>query len=161
LGQFSSLTDYKNNIIYKLITNENLLKALVINSKDFLNYNLPNDFIPSSLIYSQIFPYQYTINIQDNPLNYITMSFGNYKYINNSFKSGLLNIYIFSHSSLIETEYGLRYDYMLDQIDSMFNKKKDVGDFSLELYSGGDFKINDDYFGCVISYKFIDFSNRL
>ena len=157
MGQFAQLTEYKNNILYKLITNENLLKALVINSEDFLNHNLPNDFNTASLIHSQIFPYQYSIDIQDTPLSYITMSFGNYKYINNSFKSGLLNIYIFSHTSLIKTDYGLRYDYILDQIDSMFNKKKDVGSFNLELNTGGDFKVNDDYFGCVISYKFIDF----
>jgi len=156
MGQFAQLTNYKNNIIYKLISNENLLKALVINPEDFLNHNLPSGFNPASLIHSQIFPYQYAIDIQDTPLSYITMSFGNYKYINNSFKSGLLNIYIFSHTSLIKTDYGLRYDYILDQIDSMFNKKK-VGSFNLELNTGGDFKVNDDYFGCVVSYKFIDF----
>jgi len=157
LGNFTRLTEYKNNILYKLITNTDLVKALVINTESFLNDNLPNNFDPTTLIYSQIFPYQYTINIEDLPKSYITMSFGNYKYINNSFKSGVFTLFVFSHKSLMKTNNGLRTDFIFDQIDTMYNKKKDVGDFSLELYSGGDFKVNDDYFGCVISYKFIDF----
>ena len=162
IGQFAKIVEYKNNIIFKLITNENLLKALVINEENYLEQNLPENFQPTSLIYSQIFPYQYTIDIEELPKTYITMSFGNYKYINNCFKNGILTFFIFSHKTLIsKSNYGLRTDYILDQVDSMFNKKKDVGDFSLELYGGGDIKVNDDYFGSMISYRFIDFSNRL
>ena len=57
MGNFTRLTEYKNNILYKLITNTDLVKALVINTESFLNDNLPNNFDPTTLIYSQIFPY--------------------------------------------------------------------------------------------------------
>lgn len=156
MGQFEKLSEYKNNILYKLITNENLVKALVCNDEDFLNYDL-SGFNPTTLIYNQIFPYQYTNNTEDTLKTFITMSFGNYKYINNSFKSGIFSIFIFSHKNLMKTDNGLRTDYILNEVDDMFNKKKDVGNFSLELYGGGDFKVNNDYFGSFITYKFTDF----
>lgn len=158
MGSFARLTEYKNNILIKLITNENLLKALVINEEDYLDQNLPENFQPTSLIYERIYPYQYTINIEDEMKTYITISFGNYKYINNCFKSGILTFFVFTHKTLIsKSNYGLRTDLIIDYIDSMFNQKKDVGDFSLELYGGGDIKVSDDYFGSMISYKFCDF----
>jgi len=156
MGQFAKLSEYKYNVLLKLITNNDLVKALIFNEEDFLNHNL-GSFDSISLIYSQIFPYQYTMNIVDEMKTYITMSFGNYKYVNNVLKSGIFSLYIFTHKQLMKTDNGLRTDYILDQIDTMFNKKRGVGSFSLELYSGGDFKVNDDYFGSVISYKFTDF----
>ena len=156
MSGFAKLTDYKYNILLRLITNTDLVKALVFNEENFLNHDL-GEFNPISLIYSQIFPYQYTINIADEMKTYITMSFGNYKYINNVLKNGLFSLYIFTHKQLMKTDSGLRTDLILDYVDSMFNQKRGVGSFSLELYSGGDFRVNDDYFGSVISYKFTDF----
>jgi hypothetical protein len=157
MSGFAKLSDYKYNVLYKLITNENLIKALVSTDEDFLNYDLTS-FNPTTLIYSQIFPYQYTNNIEDAPKTYITMSFGNYKYVNNAFKSGIFSVFIFTHKSLMKTDSGLRTDYILNEVDSMFNKSNnDVGVYTLEIYSGGDFKVNDDYFGSFVSYKFTDF----
>lgn len=158
MGQFQKLTDYKNNIMYKLITNEKLVKALVINEEDFLDRDLPENFSPASIIYSQIYPYQYVSSIESEPKTFITMSFGNYRYVNNCFKSGVLNFYVFTHKSLIsKSNYGLRTDFIIDEVDSMFNKSDSVGVFKLELNSGGDIKLDDEYFGSVISYKFTDF----
>jgi len=157
LSSFIKLTEYKNNIIFKLIINENLIKALINHDSDFINQLLPDNFQPISLIYSQIFPYRFVPSIETEPKCFITMSFSNYKYINNIFKSGICSFYIICHKSLICTDIGLRYDYILDQIDTMFNNKKDVGSFNLILDNGGDLFINDNYFGSMISYKFTDF----
>ncbi len=158
MSHFLELTQYKNNIAFKIITNEDLLKALVNNTRDFLNQPLPNNFDPTSLIYTQVFPYKTNPSISTELKSYITMSFGDFKYIDNVFKSGKLCFYIFTHKSLIPTDVGLRYDYILSQIDLMFNKQYDVGAFNLELSNGGgDFQVNDDYFGTVMPYKFTDF----
>jgi len=157
MGQFEKLTEYKNKILRNIISNENLVKSLIDNRKDYLNYNLPDGFDSTSLIYSQVFPYQHTLNAEKEMKTYITMSFGKYNYVNNVFKSGILYFYIFTNKLLIETDYGLRTDYILDQIDTMFNKNSDVGVFNLEIDSGGDFRINEDYLGTMISYKFYDF----
>lgn len=158
MSHFLELTQYKNNIAYKLITNEDLVKALVNNTRDFLNQPLPNNFDSTSLIYTQIFPWRVNPSIETTPKSYITMSFGNFKYINNCFKSGIVTFYIFMHKSLIPTDVGLRYDYILSEIDALFNKQYDVGVFGLELSNGGgDFQVNDDYFGAMMPYKFTDF----
>lgn len=157
MGRFAQLTKYKNNVLQELITNTNLVKALVNTEENFLNIDLPNGFFPPSIIYSQIFPYQFIADIEDTPKTYITMSFGNYKYINNLFKSGILTFFIYTHKELMKSDYGQRTDYILDQVDSMFNKDSNVGVFSLELNGGGDFKANDNHFGSTISYKFTDF----
>jgi hypothetical protein len=85
------------------------------------------------------------------------MMFGNYKYIDNVFKSGNVSFYIMCHNSLLDTDYGLRHDYILDQIDSMFNQQYDVGNFNLILDGGGDLPVNENYYGATISYKFTDF----
>lgn len=156
LSGFQRLNEYKNNILYKLITNDNLVKALICNDENFLDYDSSN-FNPATLIYSQIFPYQYSFDINIEPQSFITMSFGNYSYVNNCFKSGIFSIYVITHNSLLKTSYGLRTDYILNEVDNMFNQTKEFGDFKSDLYSSGDIKVSDEYFGCMISYKFYDF----
>lgn len=157
MGHFEELIKYKNNIALKIISNNNLIKALVNNTSDFLNQPLPSGFDSTSLIYTQIFPYKFIPGINTEPTTFITMSFGNFDYRNNEFKSGIVYFYIITHQSLISTDYGLRYDYILNQIDLMFNKQYEIGSFNLELNNGGDFQIDENYFGSMISYKFIDF----
>ncbi len=159
MSHFLELTQYKNNIAYKLIANEDLVKALVNNTSDFLNQSLPNNYDPTSLIYTQIFPWRVNPSTETIPKSYITMSFGNFKYINNCFKSGIVTFYIFMHKSLIPTDVGLRYDYILSEVDLLFNKNSEnVGAFNFELSNGGgDFQVNDDYFGTMMPYRFVDF----
>lgn len=162
MGQFDKIAKYKNNIMLKLTTDTNLIKALVINDEDFLRKELPSEFNPSSLIYNQIFPYQHMIeNDAEELKTYICVSFGDYRYINNVFKSGKLTFFIFTYKTLMQTDIGSRTDYILDQIDSMFNNKEnsDIGSFTLELNNGGDFNANKNYLGSMVSYKFIDFQN--
>ena len=158
MGQFDQLTTYKNNIGIKLIENNNLVKALINNNSDFLNQSLPDGFKPIDLLYNRIYPYVFIPKVETEPKNFITMSFGKYNYVNNVFKSGALSFYIICHFSLLKTDYGVRYDYILSQIDSMFNKESNVGIFELTIVSGGDLPIiNENYFGSMISYKFSDF----
>lgn len=157
MKHFSELTNYKNNILLKLVSNENLIKALYNTDKNFLDQSLPINFDPTSLIYDSIFPYPYIPNIIDSPKTFITMNFDNFRYINNVFKSGILNFNILTHYFLMPTDYGLRTDYILKEIDLLFNKQYDVGSFNLELYAGGDFVVNEKYYGISISYVFTDF----
>lgn len=158
MSNFSELSDYKSNIILNIISSPNLVKAIYNTDSDFINQSLPVDFDVTSLIYSQIYPYSYVPSTTTQATTFITMRFGDFKYINNVFKSGILTFYIMVHHSLMSTDYRLRTDYILNQIDLLFNKKSDVGFFNLELYSGGDFVVNENYYGMSISYKFTDFN---
>lgn len=157
MSNFSELLTYKNNIILKIISDINLVKAIYNTGNDFINQSLPDNFDVTSLIYTQIYPYSYIPDIKKEASTFITMRFGDFKYINNAFKSGIVTFYVLAHQSLMSTDYGLRTDYILNQIDLLFNKQYGVGAFNLELYSGGDFIANENYYGISVSYKFTDF----
>jgi len=152
------LTDYKNNIALKIISNNSLIKALMINEVDFLNHDIPDDFDPIDLLHEKVYPYRFIPEVLSSPESYITMSFGDFKYIDNEFKSGKITFFIFSHKSLLRTHWGLRYDFMSYQIDKMFNKKYGIGDFNLVMANGGgDLVISDNYYGSVMPYEFTEF----
>ena len=158
MSNFSELSTYKSNIIMNIISSTNLVKAIYNTDADFISQSLPVNFDASSLVYSSLFPYQYVPSVTTEAKTFVTMGFNNFKYINNIFKSGILTFYILVHHSLMSTDYHLRTDYILNQIDLLFNKKSDVGFFNLELYSGGDFIVNENYYGMSVSYKFTDFN---
>ncbi len=154
-GIFAKLTDYKNNIAMNLLTNEKIIKAIVSNDSNFLDNPLPDNIV--ALLYNNIFPYKHTFDMIDEVKTFITMDFGEYKYVNNKFQSGLVTFYTFSHKSIIRTDYGLRYDFILNEINNLFNKEYGIGAFNLTLVTGGDFQVNHDYFGSSAKYKFTDF----
>lgn len=158
MAHFDRLTLYKNNIAGKLIQNENIVKALVNNDQNFINQSLPSDFHPVSLLYSQIFPYMHVPGTNVDATTFITMSFVNFNYTNNEFRSGMVWFYIFTHFSLMKTNYGQRTDYILNEVDLLFNKKYGIGEFNLTLSNGGgDIHINEDYYGISMPYKFLSF----
>lgn len=138
-----------------LLTNEKIVKAIVNNNANFLDTPLPNN--PITLLYDNIYPYKHTFNTIEEVKTFITMDFGEYKYINNKFQSGLVTFYTFSHKSIIRTDYGLRYDFILKEINNLFNKQHSIGAFNLTLVGGGDFQVNHDYFGALVTYRFTDF----
>lgn len=149
------LPDYKNHIAMHLLTNEKIVKAVALNNSNFLDSPLPNNIV--TLLYNNIYPYKHTFNMIDEVKTFITMDFGKYEYVNNKFQSGLVTFYTFSHKSIIRTDYGLRYDFILKEINNLFNKQHGIGAFNLTLITGGDFQVNHDYFGASITYKFTDF----
>jgi len=159
MPHFEELGKYKYNILLKFIENENLIKALINDSEDFLNQSLPDDFDNTKLIYNYIFPYQKNFDSITEKKNFITISLGNYDYINNEFKSGRVYIYIFVHNTMLRTSYEcLRFEYIQNQIDIMLNKKYGIGAFNLELVTGGEFILpNSEYYGANLVYKFTDF----
>ncbi|NLK93349.1 MAG: hypothetical protein GX273_09550 [Bacteroidales bacterium] len=151
------ITNYKNNIAERILTNNNIVRALVNTDSDFLNQALPNNFEPYTLLYKQIFPFAFVPGINAEDKTFITMAFNDFRYVNNVFKEGTVSFYVFTHNNLIPTKYGLRYDYISYQLDKMFNKKYGIGAFSLDIEGGGDLQVSENYFGVMLSYKFTDF----
>jgi len=159
MGRFSELGTNKTIILMKLIEDENILKCLVNNQTNFLDISLPIDFDPTSLIYSQIYPYKFIPTIETEAKTFITMSF-NYRPDRQGmmFKNGSIYFYLITHNSLIRTDYGiLRYDYLVNQIDELFNCSRDMGIGKLPFYDMGDFSINENYSGVYLAYKTTEF----
>lgn len=151
------MSNYKNNIMLQLLTNDNLVKALTSNRSNFLDDSVPSDV--TTLLYTQIFPFRQVIENITEIKSYITMAFTNFKPLNNSqvIKNGKIYFYVVVHESLIRTDEGLRYDYIISEIDQTFNGSRGMGIGKLDLNEFGDLPVNKDYFGAFVSYNIIDF----
>jgi hypothetical protein len=153
MSRFSELSKNKLTILMKLIEDERIVKCLVNNEQNFLDVSLPSDFNVTSLIYNSIYPYKFIPAIETEPKTYITMSF-RYKPDGITFKNGSIYFYIFTHNSLITTDYGmLRYDFLVNKIDEIFNSSRDIGIGKLPFYEMGDIPINENYSGVYLAYQ--------
>jgi hypothetical protein len=151
-----TFTEYKEIILYRLIEDENLLKALTINDEDFINKSLLID--PSDIPYKYIYPYKISSNILDTAKSIITIKFANFESLGVNYKSGRIYFYIICHTSLIRTSYGNRYDYIFERIKAIFNNSREFGIGKTILESVGDLEVNENYYGCVCCFEVTDFS---
>lgn len=158
MSRLSELTSYRNIIISKLISNDNIIKAVGNNESNFLGVESKD---PSSLIYSNIFPYYYALSslnqTNQEQKTFITMMFKNLRLENRIFKVSSICFYVFTHFLLMPTDYGsLRTDYILNQIDQTFNQTKELGIGELQFEKLDDMPFSPYHFGSAITYK--DFS---
>lgn len=155
-GRFSELGKNKNEIMARLILSEEIVKALTYNNNNFLDQPTLED--STTLLYSQILPYMKVPKIQDEAKTFITMKFG-YKPDGAYYKVSTVYFYVVTHISLIKTDYGnLRYDYLINQIDMLFNSQRGLGIGKLPFYAMDDFQINDNWIGAYIGYKSTEFN---
>ena len=142
-----------------IITNTNIVRALVVDSVDFLNstptaeqLNIINN--PELLIRSQIFPYK-NVNLKLNvDKTLITMSFVDFKKKGVQYQNGMIYFHILVPNALEYTNEGSRYDFIMEQLEIIFNDKG-IGKF--EFYNSGDIDINDDYMGAYVAFEILDF----
>lgn len=158
MGQ--SLTELKNKTIVKIISDEELVKALVINTENFLDTNPTNEQnnllqSPSSLIRTQIFPYKSISLPVEAEKTYITSAFVNFRKVSNVYKNGIVYFYVIIPRKLEKTNYGIRYDFICDKLEQLF-ENGNIGEF--ELDDRGDFEVgNLNYLGHYIRFKIKDF----
>lgn len=154
-----SMTDIKNSIFSKLITNGNLIKALVIPEDDFLSATPTDSQLllinnPISLIRTQIFPYtKLKFSPDDNGI-YIMTRFYNFKKISYSYQKGTIDFYAIIPNDLEYTVEGSRYDYIVDRIDDALS---DIGIGKFEFYNRSDVTIDDEHMGAMITFNVTDF----
>ena len=152
MSRFKELGEYKNKIMMCLLSNQNIVKALTYNTPDFSTKPDVDD--PSSLIYNNIFPYKNIPLTQNEQKTFITMCFSDYRKTGRSFKIGYIDFYIFTHFNLMPTDLGiLRTDYILSEIDDLFNEYTDLGIGRLMFDKMNEFQINEYFSGYIISYK--------
>jgi len=165
VGDFTELSVYKNTILEMLISNDNIVRAVANPTSNFLDEPPIDkqdikDLIdnPSDLLYQNIYPYSYIPETQDTQKTFITLKFGNYKYVNNYFKSGEICFYVFSHYKLLRTDYStLRTDYIINEIHKIFNATDKLGINKLGFKTMSDFNPNTYLLGSYIVYDAIDF----
>lgn len=158
MSRFGELNKQKTEIMINIISDTDLLKAIVNKQENFLEIDLPieiqND--PTIIFYDNIFPYKFPSLIVTEEKAIISFGFGNYRKFNNVFKVGSVTFYIIIHKNLLKTDYGLRLDYILNKIDTLFNSNENIGIGVLEFENFNDLIINETYICYVISYKILE-----
>jgi hypothetical protein len=140
----------------KLLSSSNIIKALTRPETNFLDQPLIDD--PTTLVYTQIFPYQRIPTSNDTAKTYITMKFS-YRPNGMYYKINTIYFYVITHISLVRTAYAcLRYDYLINQIDILFNSQRGIGIGKLPFYEMSDFQINESWLGSYIGYKSTEFN---
>ncbi|QWU13400.1 hypothetical protein SAMN04487895_10366 [Paenibacillus sophorae] len=151
------ITDYKNTVINRILSDSDLCKAISYNSNDFLSQ--PHIEDTSMLIYNNIYPYRFIPDIKIEAKSFITLSCTDYRPSGNSFKNGLLGIYMFTHRDLFKTDYGYtRVDYVLSKVEELMNSKNGIGIGRLSFNSLNEFAVNEKFQGYALTYRPVDFN---
>lgn len=85
------------------------------------------------------------------------MRFSGFKFDGVKYQYGKIYFYTICHISLVRTDKGNRYDYIYEQINSMFNHNRDLGIGKAIMSVTEDFPINKDYLGNVCCLDISDF----
>lgn len=156
-----SLTEIKNQIVRKIINNVGIVKALIIPDKDFLDVipTLEQNIIlnnPDVLIRQQIMLTNNITAKTNKDLPYITSMYVDFKKTSLTYQSGLVYFYIIIPNSLEISDYGIRYDYIGDELDKIFSDRG-IGKF--EFVKRSDMPIDENFIGHYIVFKILDFSS--
>lgn len=161
MDNFQSLSKDKIEIVIRLLQDEKLVQCLANNQSDFLNYPV-TDKVRDNLIYTQIFPYNTIQGLQNEAKSYITMKFRFSRTRGaNIFKNFSITFYLFCEDSLVKTDYGcLRYDYMLQRVDALFNDTRGsqwIGKMMCESVEDAIIDSEGKYLGIVAKYVNTEF----
>jgi hypothetical protein len=157
MSRLSEITKYKNTILAKLITNENIVKALGNIEANFLDVPvIPN---PRTLLFKNIFPYAFVPETVEDQQAYITVMFKFKRAKSNYYKIGSIGFYIFAHKDILKTAYPwLRTDYIVNQIDEVFNQSQELGIGSLQFHRMEDVKVSNVHSGCYLEYADLSYN---
>jgi hypothetical protein len=159
MSRFAELGTIKDTIMKKLVEDECIVRCLISNESNFETASTPVGYDPNDLLYTQIFPYRFIPDITIEPSTFITMKFS-YKPSGTTFKYGSIYFYVITNRSIVQTDYGmLRYDYLVNRLDVIFNKNNELGIGAMPFSDMDEFIIDKEgkWLGSYIAYKNIDF----
>jgi hypothetical protein len=163
MTRLAELAEYKDTVISRLLGDMDVCKALKYADTGFLDQPSLSD--PTELMYTHLFPHRYIPDSTTSMTTYITVDVGRFGASNYAYKSGLVNISIYTDIGLLRTEYGsTRMDYLIYKVDQLFNQQRGIGMGRLEFHEMDEIHINeqylrnDQYVGFLLSYKPYEFN---
>lgn len=151
---FMSLAKDRSEIMARLSEDIDLAKCLLCNDKRFKDYSpTPEDI--ESIPYKFVFPCPYTFDTTQESKSFITMAF---KYSKSSssnvWKVGNITLWCYCSKDIVQTPYGLRYDYMLQRVNKLlFDTRNSTWIGKMEFIGMEDVIMNDTYVGVMVRYK--------
>lgn len=152
--QLDEFYDYKNQLMDDLIKNKDIVRLL---SDDCRLISKPD-----TLIYKQIFPYEYIPETVEHGQTFICCDVDIQRSMNKTFLLPVLYIWEFTHKSKLRlpNHMGVRTDKLAAEIAKTINGSRFYGLGELDFYSAKRFAPIADYQGKVLTFQATDF-NRL
>lgn len=151
--QLDEFFNYKNQLMEDLLTSKQIVMLLNDDCKAIRN--------PESLVYSQIFPYEYIPDTVTHGHTFICCEVEIQRATSKTFLAPALYVWVFTHKSKIRLpEGGVRTDKLCSEIAKTINGSRFYGLGELCLYSVRRFAPITDYQGKVMMFQATDF-NRL
>ena len=149
----------RNKIFSELLQNKNVVKALVVEDEDFLNAT-PNEekqqYIdnPVLLMRNYVYPYKRIFDTATEHKTIICTQFSDFNKYGKNYRNGLVTFYILTPIELEKTIFGIRYDYIGDEIETIFSNTT-IGEFNFD--NRGDIDVGDRYIGHYVTFRITDF----
>lgn len=160
-NKFEDLSLNKIKIMEAIYNNDNIIKALLYRKEtpSFLDRVVPSDYDRTSLLYSQIWPWKYIPQITDEANIYITSNFV-FKPHDNMYKISNFYLYVICHKSLMGCDQGLVNDFILSELDNIFNQSRLVGIGRVQFEGMYEFSTDNSstFLGSCIEYKTFEFN---
>lgn len=149
--QLEEFFDYKNQFVADIITNAEIVKLLVEDGGDIAD--------PSSLIYSQIFPYEYVPETIQQAQTFICCDVDVQKSINKTKLIPVMYVWVFTHKSKMRLpKGGVRVDRICSEIAKAINGSRYYGLGELDLHAVRRFAPVTDYQGKMMTFLAEDFN---
>lgn len=150
--QLNDFFDYKNKLMEDLITNKSIV-SLIKDGTDVDD--------AASLIYTQVFPYEYVPETVQTGGTYICFDVDIQNVSNKTFLTPVLYIWVFAHrSNLRLPEGGVRTDKLCSEICEAINGSRYYGLGELSLYSVKRFAPMTDYQGKLMTFYAKEFNRQ-
>ncbi len=151
--KMSEITKHKTTILQKLLSDEELIKAVYYPDSNYLDKPKPDTGL---IMYRNIFPYRYVPTTTEEARAYITMSIS-YRKSGTYFKVGSITLFVFCNQDIMTTDYGfLRVDHIISRIDTIINKSREFGIGKIELDMVDEMVVEGKMPGMYIRYKMVD-----
>lgn len=151
--QLEEFFDYKNRLVGDLVTNETITSLLADEG------SIQPD--PSSLVYSQIFPYEYVPETIEHASTFICCDVDIQRSVNKTLLIPAIYVWVFTHKSKMRLpEGGVRVDKLCSEIAKVLNGSRYYGLGELDLHAVKRFAPIADYQGKVMTFMAVDY-NRL
>ena len=149
--QLDEFFDYKNRLMDDLLTSKRIITLLSDDCKTIRS--------PESLVYSQVFPYEYIPETVTHGHTFICCEVEIQRVSSKTYLTPTLYVWVFTHKSKIRLpEGGVRTDKLCSEIAKAINGSRFYGLGELDLYSVKRFAPITDYQGKVMMFQATDFN---
>ncbi len=151
--QLEDFYDYKNQLMGDIITNEAIVRLIDdnISVED-----------AASLIYSQVFPYEYVDETVQEGKTFVCFDVDVQKSQGSTYLFPIIYVWVFTHKSLLRLPNGggVRTDRLVSEIAKAINGSRQYGLGELDLYAVKRYAPMTDFQGKVMTFYAKEFNRQ-